>query len=750
VKQRQLKTRVLFPIGAKLVTIISILFMASLGAVILMVSILSTQEVRKTAEDNNFTVNHRAASQAEGSLKSVQTAVLLYLEMTDMVSPVFDRNPEMERYFFSRNRNIAAIGITGNLPGGESNTGFIPNTDFLNSNGISAADAQSYLSSYFPVTEDKMRVFNASPVFQLSLVNVAFIRQGRAGAEMVKVLFTPDELSESFGTGTNTSFLINNSGDLLLHPENDLVIGGANFSALPIVAIMQQRGDNNRQVSYNDDGSEYFGAYYRLAEVDAAVITTIPHDIVFEAVQGITRQNMYLAATVLFITIIFIWFFSKTITSPVRVLADAALRIEGGEFDFNLQPRTRDEVGLLTESFDNMSRALNIFGRFTNKDIAVRAMRGEIKPGGLPKNATILFSDIRDFAEKSETFNRFFGDDAPDRLISWLNHYFTQMIRCVEKTGGVVDKFMGDALMAHWSTPVNAGNPADDAYNCIKSALLMRETLIELNARRDKNDPGNPEIRVGCSINTGLVIAGQIGSERRMEYTIIGDPVNLANRIEALNKAFGTDILITEETWRLTGDKFITEEMLSVKVKGKEKPVRLFAVVNFINSDGPQTMAQVRKLLGIDAPDINKLDVEAEEKKYAIYGGRKNEVEKTGGEKPPTCPQINMTSFGSSAWVQGSADEAIPVFFSWNETGFNSDTHVIIEVASDMYFGNIVAERDVVSGISVSVPLAEGLYWWRAYPANGGSRDPVDQDFPSGTLAVNSNDREKKNKVQND
>jgi len=800
-KEKLLKTHVMFPISAKLVILISFLLLASLGAVILMVSVLGTQEVKKTAEDNNFTVNHRAASQAEAAFNAVQTAVFFYLEMTDWVNPAldsgsernrFERDPAIVRYFYSRNRNIAAIGVTRSGDDSERPMDFIPNTDFLESNGIGAADAQAYLAAEFRAVEGEMRLYNASPVFQLPLSTLVFVHQGWTGNETVKVLFTPDDLSESFGTGTNTSFLINGSADLLLHSEYDLVLGGANFSSLPIVAVMQQQGDSNRQVSYNDGGVEYFGAYYRLAGTDAVVITTIPYELVFEAVQGITRQNVFLALGVLFIAIIFIWIFSKTITNPVRILVSAAQRIEGGDFDIELERETNDEVGLLTDSFDHMAKALSIFGRFTNKDIATRAMRGEIKPGGLPKHATVFFSDIRGFTKQSEDFVRAFGDDAPNRIVLWLNDYFTHMIRCMEKTGGVVDKFIGDALMAHWGTAITTGNPADDAYNCVKAALLMRETLIALNAERDMNDPGNPAIHIGCSINTGMVIAGQIGSEERMEYTIIGSPVNLANRVEALNKAFGTDILITEDTWRLTGDRFITEEMLPVTIKGVEMPVRLFAVVNLINSSGPQTLAEVRALLGIEAPDLGKLDIEAEEKKYAIHGSveagddetgekkivdeipddskfddnrmddtkpesvvtdkRKTDRRKAGRRKTDKVkvivkkdPEIAMTSFGPTAWVLGSPEEAIPVFFSWTVSGFSPDTHVIVEVALDQYYKNIVEERDVSEGISVSIPLKLGLYWWRAYPVNGESRTPLIQNFPFGTLMVSSNEKEKKN-----
>ncbi|GHV85505.1 adenylate/guanylate cyclase domain-containing protein [Spirochaetia bacterium] len=632
------KTRIIFPIAAKLVIIISILVLVSLGMLTLLVSVISTQDVQRTAEDNNFTVNRQAGSQAEGFFRPIQSAALLYLEMLDRseavnlhsasepgrdLRPAGD--PELARYFFSRNQNIAAIAVTTSAGPAETDQPvktLIPNEQFFLSNNIDLQKVQQYLeTNTFTASPDGGITFiNASPDFQIHLLIMVFTRLRQAGLQTIQVFFVPDELSESLSTGTNSSFMINGKGEILLHSDTDLVMGAANFSKMPLVAVMQEAGDNNRQVSYTDaDGLKYFGAYLRLVQMDATVITTIPHDTVFQAVQGITRQNIALTTGVLFIAILLVWFFSKTISRPIRSLADAALQIEQGEFGVRLESKTKDELGLLTESFGKMSSALEIFGRFTNRDIAVRAMRGEIKPGGLPKHATIFFSDIRGFTEKSENFNKFFGKDAFNRIVLWLNEYFTHMIDCVEQTGGVVDKFIGDGVMAHWGTAFTAGSPALDAFNCVKTALLMREALLEINSKRTKNDPGNPEIRIGCGINTGLVIAGQIGSEQRMEYTVIGDTVNLASRTEALNKPLGTDILITEATWQLVGDKLITEEMPAVTLKGKVQPVRMFAVINFKDTaSGPKTLPELRALLGIPVPEMDKVNIDAEEKKYKI------------------------------------------------------------------------------------------------------------------------------------
>jgi adenylate cyclase len=153
---------------------------------------------------------------------------------------------------------------------------------------------------------------------------------------------------------------------------------------------------------------------------------------------------------------------------------------------------------------------------------------------------------------------------------------------------------------------------------------MMRASLFEMNRNRSESDPRNPLIRIGCGINSGVVTAGQIGSDRRMEYTVIGDPVNLASRTESLNKPLGTDILITESTFSLIGKYLITEEMPPARVKGKEKPVKIYAVINFRQKPGepprgPQTLVEVRKLLWIPAPSGNPGDdMDGGEKKYRI------------------------------------------------------------------------------------------------------------------------------------
>jgi len=170
------------------------------------------------------------------------------------------------------------------------------------------------------------------------------------------------------------------------------------------------------------------------------------------------------------------------------------------------------------------------------------------------------------------------------------------MVQCVNETHGVVDKFIGDAIMAVWGAPVSHGN---DTENALNGALMMRKALMEFNKGRGGDK--KPIIKIGCGINTGPVLAGQIGSSERMEYTVIGDAVNLASRIEALNKPFGTDILISTDTYNEIKDIFRVEPMQKIKVKGKSEPQQIYAVLGRLDDpSAPKTLEDLREMLGIE------------------------------------------------------------------------------------------------------------------------------------------------------
>ena len=620
-KEKTVK-RVRRPIAVKLVLIITGLLLISLGAITVLVSVLVSEDVRITAEENNFNVNKRSSSEAESTFTTVRSGTLVLLD-TMNASGSFSSPEEIAQIsgiFFNRNSDIAAIVIWD----GEE----IINQNYFLANEFDMSLPNDFLTQNRDAVERCLNgetvILNAAPVFHAPILALLCPRVEENTPQAAAVFFSSDSLNDNFGQGVNATYLINDEGDVLIHPDYEIVRAGVNFASYPMVQILRESAEQNLQTLYTDnDGIRYFGAFQKLSIGGGAVVTSVEYNVVFEGTVATTRRNVFLTGAVLFVSIMLIWVFSKTISVPLKSLAAAAEKIESGQFEIDLKAKTQDEIGVLTTSFKKMGGALEIFGRFTNREIAVRAMRGDIRPGGETKNATIFFSDIRNFTAISENFTTVFGQEASDKIVFWLNEYLTHMVACVEKTNGVVDKFIGDAVMAHWGTAYTAGSPEQDALNCVLAAIMMRSALIKLNAARKANDPANPVIKIGCGINSGPVTAGQIGSTERMEYTVIGDAVNLASRTEALNKPMGTDILITENTWNLIGSSLITEEMPPVIVKGKEKPVRMFAVVNILSRPGteqprPYTLAEVREALNIEPPDINKVDTNAEEKKYKI------------------------------------------------------------------------------------------------------------------------------------
>jgi adenylate cyclase len=147
-----------------------------------------------------------------------------------------------------------------------------------------------------------------------------------------------------------------------------------------------------------------------------------------------------------------------------------------------------------------------------------------------------------------------------------------------------------------WGAPVSYGN---DTENAINGALMMRNELAGFN--RGRGGVKKPVIKIGCGINSGPVLAGQIGSDERMEYTVIGDTVNFASRIESLNKPFGTDILISQDTYNQVKSTFRVEPMQKIKVKGKAEPQQIYAVLGRLDDPAaPRTLEDLRRLLGID------------------------------------------------------------------------------------------------------------------------------------------------------
>ncbi len=191
----------------------------------------------------------------------------------------------------------------------------------------------------------------------------------------------------------------------------------------------------------------------------------------------------------------------------------------------------------------------------------------KLKLGGDKKNLTVLFSDIRGFTTISEKLS-------PEELVHLLNEYLTSMTDLVFKYDGLLDKYMGDAIMAVWGAPLDQ---PDHARRACRTALEMLTELRKLQKKWEAE--GRPPMDIGVGINTGDMVVGNMGSQMRFDYTVMGDSVNLGSRLEGINKEYGTNIVVSEFTYTAVQDDFFCRELDSVRVKGKHLPVKIYELL---------------------------------------------------------------------------------------------------------------------------------------------------------------------------
>ena len=267
--------------------------------------------------------------------------------------------------------------------------------------------------------------------------------------------------------------------------------------------------------------------------------------------------------------------FASRMGGAVRSISDAAEKVKGGQYVSAPVIRTGDELENLALTFNAMVEGLKerdrlreTFGRYVTRQVADHLMKiGNMSLGGELVPVTVLFSDIRGFTSISETME-------PRALLDFLNEYFSGMVESVMLHNGVVDKFIGDAIMAVFGAPVPQ---PDDPLHAVKAALEMRARLLKINERFKER--GLPEIRTGIGLHSGQVVAGNMGHAERMEYTVIGDAVNLASRLEGMTKELQCDVVMSEDLFRQVESHVTAEPLRKIKVKGRDQEVMVYRLI---------------------------------------------------------------------------------------------------------------------------------------------------------------------------
>jgi class 3 adenylate cyclase len=295
--------------------------------------------------------------------------------------------------------------------------------------------------------------------------------------------------------------------------------------------------------------------------------------------QRISLQMFFVMVVSLLIAFLILLKITAGVTRPISKLALAANSVREGKFELVELPDVEnrsDEIATLTQSFGEMIEGLQerekiraVLDKVVSKDIADEILKSSIQLGGEDRIVTMLFSDIRDFTKLTENF-------PPQKTIKMLNSFMTKMSRVIEGEGGIIDKYVGDEIMALYGAPTS--HP-DHAIRALSSAKLMIETLKKWNQERSIQN--EPLIYVGIGIHTGLVVAGNMGAQDRLNYTVVGANVNLAARLCQVAKPM--QIIISEGTLNQTNVKesFYVQPLEPIALKGFSELINIYEVVGF-------------------------------------------------------------------------------------------------------------------------------------------------------------------------
>jgi len=334
-----------------------------------------------------------------------------------------------------------------------------------------------------------------------------------------------------------------------------------------------------RQIVDLNFGGEHFISYsFPLSTETGTVVALLQRSLDKELAPYLRLERTYLilALVGLLISAALGTWIARGVSKPVLQLAEGARKIGEGDYTYRVRINQVDEMGLLAASFNHMSEGLaernqvrDLLGKVVSPAVAAELLRKNVTLGGEEREVTVLFSDVRNFTAMCEALS-------PQKMLGILNHYFTRMSAIVETHGGVVDKYVGDAMMALFGAPLV--NP-DDADRAMETALEMCDALDEMN--REWHADGRPTIGIGVGIHTDIVVAGNMGSQTRLNYTVIGDGVNLASRLEGLTKTpeYETRIIVSRSTLAKAKGRYRTRRLGKVAVKGKQKSTEIYALL---------------------------------------------------------------------------------------------------------------------------------------------------------------------------
>lgn len=340
-------------------------------------------------------------------------------------------------------------------------------------------------------------------------------------------------------------------------------------------AVIESHG--KRYLASFTDFAQDFPAHWKIGLI-------IPEDDFIAGAKKLTRETLFICLIILVAAILLAILIARSISQPIKLLAVETEKIK----DFRLDDKIKimsyiKEIQRMTNAISAMKSGLQAFRRYVPAELVRQLIYTgeETRLGGQKRELTVFFSDISGFTSIAERM-------APEDLMIHLSEYFDEITKILCDQKGTVDKYIGDGIMAFWGAPM----PDDDhAFHACNAALICQKRLKELN-RNWERDGKTPFItRIG--ISTGATVVGNVGSSERINYTVIGDNVNLASRLEGVNKFYRTGIIVSRATYETVSDKFWFRPLDIVAVKGKREETTIYELLEKQGEGESDTTAEL-------------------------------------------------------------------------------------------------------------------------------------------------------------
>ncbi len=391
------------------------------------------------------------------------------------------------------------------------------------------------------------------------------------------------------------TFILDGAGNIVVQSDSAATANGqisalSNTDITIAISHYTKTGEANFTIAGADEIMATFIPFPNDFEKDWVIGVVADRAEFVQDINQATFRTLTVGLLILAFTIVAISYMSKKLTAPLRQIADETVRIREFQLSDTFSVRSNViEINDLVVAIGAMKNSLQSFGAYVPKTLvrSIVSSGASVEIGGQQQQLTLMFSDIESFTSKSEAM-------APGAIFSELSDYFRVITKAIKQHNGTIDKFIGDAVMAFWNAPIE--DPAHVANGC-KAMLACQAACQQLNARAAANDYGGIlPVTTRFGLHTGDVMVGNVGSDDRMQYTALGAAVNLASRIEAINKQYGTNLLITEAVANQVAGQFLLRPVDLIAPAGTSVPIAIYELIGELeaSSSFPATDQQVQ------------------------------------------------------------------------------------------------------------------------------------------------------------